>query len=351
MRFRVWPQGRLMLCACLALAATAQTVWAQTATPTQTPPAGQPAAQPKVPEAELTEARKVEAAPDAAARFAAARDFIQKYPKSTLRPTVAQMTAAKIAELPDATQQITLAEQFNTIFTEPSEAGLVSQDLLEAYLKAERLADAFKLADASVDKMPDVVGAMIGLVNAGYKQMQQRKTEFIPQTTKYAGRVIEAIEADKRPTTVDATVWTEYRTKQLPQLYRIHGLLLYSSGDAAAAKVKLQKAIALAPNDMFAYLVLGGLRNEEYQGLVLKYKAATGPQAADLLKQAQALLDQVIDDYAHVIALSEGNAQYQQIRDQVLVDLQADYKYRHNGSLDGLQQLIDKYKAAATPHP
>ena len=351
MRFRIWPQGRLMLCACLALAATAQTIWAQGATPTQTPPAGQPAAQPQAPAAELAEARKVEIAADAAARLAAAKDFVQKYPKSTLRLTVAQMTAAKIIEVPDTAQQITLAEQFNTIFNDPGETGLISQDLLEAYIKAERLADAFKLADTGLDKMPDPVSAMIGLVNAGYKQMQQRKTEFIPQTTQYAARVIETIEADKRPPTVDAAIWTDYRTKQLPQLYRIHGLLLYSSGDAAAAKTRLQKSVALNPNDMFAYLVLGGLRNEEYQGLVLKYKATTGAPAADLLKQAQALLDQVIDDYAHVIALSEGNAQYQQIREQVLVDLQADYKYRHNGSLDGLQQLIDKYKPAATPHP
>ena len=343
-RFNVALKCRLILCAGLALA-VAQAVGAQT------PPAGQPAGQPKVPEAEVAEARKVEAAPDAAARLAAAGEFLKKFPKSTLRPSVAQITAAKIAEVPDATQQITLIEQFRTAFNEPSEADLINQDLLDAYLKADRLADAFKLADASIDRMPDPVGAMIGLVNAGYKQMQQRKTEFVPQTARYAARVIETIEADKRPAALDTAVWTEYRTKQLPQLYRIHGLLLYASGDTAAAKARLQKAIALDPNDMFAYLVLGGLLNEDYQGLVVKYKAATGAPAADVLKQAQAVLDQVIDDYAHVIALSEGNTQYQQIREQVLQDLQADYKYRHNGSLDGLQQLIDKYKPAATPHP
>ncbi len=351
MRFSVRAGCRLTLCVCLLALAAAQTVWAHAPQPAQTPPAGQTAGQPKVPEAELAEARKVEAAADAAARLAAAGEFLKKYPKSTLRPTLAQMVSAKIGEVTDAAQQITLAEQFHTLFNEPTEAALIDQDLLEAYLRANRFADAFKLADASVDKMPDPVGAMIALVNAGYGQMQQRKTEFVPQTARYAARVIETIEADKRPASVDAAVWTEYRTKQLPQLYRIHGLLLYASGDAATAKTKLQKAIALDPNDMFAYLVLGGLRNEDYQVLANKYKAASGAQQADLLKQAQAVLDEVIDHYAHVIALSEGNAQYQQIHDQVLVDLQADYKYRHNNSLDGLQQLIDKYKPAATPRP
>src|SRR5437763_4589988 len=237
-RFNGALKCRLILCAGLALAG-AQAVGAQT------PRAGQPAGQPKVPEAEVAEARKVEAAPHAAARLAAAGEFLKKFPKSTLRPSVAQITAAKIAEVPDATQQITLIEQFRTAFNEPSESDLINQDLLDAYLKADRLADAFKLADASIDRMPDPVGAMIGLVNAGYKQMQQRKTEFVPQTAGYAARVIETIEADKRPAALDTTVWTEYRTKQLPQLYRIHGLLLYASGDTAAAKARLQKAIAL----------------------------------------------------------------------------------------------------------
>jgi hypothetical protein len=55
-------------------------------------------------------------------------------------------------------------------------------------------------------------------------------------------------------------------------------------------------------------------------------------------------LDEVIELYAHAIGLSEGNAVYQQLHDQLLQDLEAYYKYRHNGSTDGLQQLIGKYK-------
>lgn len=340
-------RGRLILCVCLALGASVLvggSVRAQTAP-------GQAKPQPGVPPAEMAEARKVEAAADAAGRLAAAGEFIKKYPQSSLRAQLAQLVAAKIAETSDPAQLLAQADNFRTIFNQPGEMDALNADVLHAYITANRLEDAFKLATTAVDKMPDPVGAMIELVNAGYTQMQQRNMQYVPQAKDYAGRVIELIETDKKPAVLDDATWAEYKTKQLPQLYRLHGLLLYASGDAATAKTRLQKAIALNPSDLFAYLVLGGLRNEEYRTLATKYNAATGAQQTELLKQAQGILDEVIDLYAHVAALSEGNAQYQQIHDQVIQDLQANYKYRHNGSLDGLQQLIDKYKQPAAAKP
>jgi tetratricopeptide (TPR) repeat protein len=313
----------------------------------QTPPA--PAA--NQPAAELAEARKVEAATDAQGRLAAADAFLKKFPKTTMRMQVAQLVAQKIGDTTDPAQLITLADSFHALFNQPGEADVLNPDLLHAYVTAKRLDDAFKLAATAVDKLPDPVGGMIDLVNAGYLQMQQRNTQYLPQSMQYAARVIELIETDKKPAAVDDATWAEYKTKQLPQLYRLHGLMLYSSGDAATAKTKLQRAIALNPNDLFAYLVLGGIRDGDYRDQATKYNTATGAARAEMLKQAQATLDDVIDLYAHVIAFSEGNAQYQPIHDQVLQDLQTDYKYRHNNSLDGLQQLIDKYKQPAAAKP
>ena len=42
--------------------------------------------------------------------------------------------------------------------------------------------------------------------------------------------------------------------------------------------------------------------------------------------------------------LAAGNAHYQKLHDELLVDLKNYYSYRHNSSTEGLQQLIDKYK-------
>ena len=69
----------------------------------------------------------------------------------------------------------------------------------------------------------------------------------------------------------------------------------------------------------------------------------------DLTLLVLARLDQVIDAYAHFIALSEGQAQLATMRQQEMEDLEKYYKYRHNGKTDGMQQLIDKYKNPAKP--
>jgi tetratricopeptide (TPR) repeat protein len=329
----------------LAVTGAHATMWAQTPpAPAKSQPAG-------VPAAELTEARKVEAATDAQGRLAAADAFLKKFPKTTLRVQVAQLVAEKIGDATDPAQLSTLADSFRALFNQPGEADVLNPELLHAYLTTKQFDNAFKLAATIVDKMPDPVTAMVELVSAGYGQLQQQNAQYAPQSAQYAARVIELIETDKKPAVLDDATWTNYKTKQLPQLYRLHGLLLYASGDHATAKTKLQRAIALSPNDMFAYYVLGSIRNEDYIDLVTKYKAATGAAQAEMLKQAETTLDEVIDLYAHVIALSEGNAQYQQIHDSVLQDLQTDYKYRHKNSLDGLQQLIDKYKQPAAAKP
>jgi hypothetical protein len=62
------------------------------------------------------------------------------------------------------------------------------------------------------------------------------------------------------------------------------------------------------------------------------------------LKKAQGLMDAAIDAYAHAVAVSEGNAALQPVRQQFMQDLEAYYKYRHNNSSAGMQELIDKYK-------
>ena len=130
-------------------------------------------------------------------------------------------------------------------------------------------------------------------------------------------------------------------------VYQSLGLLYYASGNRAEAKARYTKASQVAPSDPFNFVMLADLSNQEYQDAAKHYQAMSAGQARDdELKKVQSMLDQVIDAYAHAIALSEGNAALQQVRQQYLGDLEAYYKYRHGGSTEGMQQLIDKYKLA-----
>src|SRR5438067_2438046 len=180
MRYNARLRGRLLFSVCLTFAIVAA-AWAQDKQRTAS-------------DAEFKEAKKVETATDAQARLLAAGAFLKKYPKSELRPQVAQLVAAKINDVTDPAQKVTLAENFRTVVDAPNEADLISPVLLNAYIKANRLEHAFKLADSTLDRMANPVGVMLELVSAGNNQVRQQNVKFIPQSIQYAGRVIELIE-------------------------------------------------------------------------------------------------------------------------------------------------------------
>jgi len=300
---------------------------------------------PKAPEAEQKAAAAIQtAAADVPAMLAATGAFLQKYPKSTLRPLVARFVADKIGDTADPAQKIALSESYLKLFNAPGEVDLVNPQLLAAYTSAKRLDEAFALAATTLDKSPDPVATMINLSLAGREEVRLGNAKYVAPSKGYGLKAIELIESDKKPAAVTDAVWADYKTQWLPVLYQTLGMLSYAGGDYADAKIRITKAAALNPRDPVNYVYLGSMANDEYQRLAQQYKAAMGAAQAELLKKAEAQMDEVIDAYAHAIALAEGNPQHDQLRAGLRPDLETYYKHRHNKSTEGLQALIDKYK-------
>jgi acyl-CoA reductase-like NAD-dependent aldehyde dehydrogenase len=89
---------------------------------------------------------------------------------------------------------------------------------------------------------------------------------------------------------------------------------------------------------------LATINDEEYQALATKYNAAaTSTERDALLKQANEKMDQVMELFARIVALTDGKPEAKQINDSVRQNLESYYKYRHK-NLDGLPDLINKYK-------
>lgn len=299
---------------------------------------------PKVPEAELKAAKAIEAMTDIPAMIVAAGEFLKKYPKSALRPQVAPLVALRIGNTEDPAQQIAQSESYLKVFTDPGDADHVKPYLISAYTSTNRLDEAFALAATSLDKSPDPLAAMINLTRGGLQEAEKGNAKFIPQSKQFGLKAIELIEGNKKPETVTDARWADYKTKWLPQLYQWLAIISLRSGDKADAKAKLASAVGLNPFDPISYVVMSNMANDEYQRLAQEHRAATGAEKAALLKKAEAQMDEVIDAYAHAIALTEGNPQYDTMRGGLKADLEGYYKYRHNNSTEGLQALIDKYK-------
>ncbi|HSE98243.1 MAG TPA: hypothetical protein VLD57_08275 [Blastocatellia bacterium] len=298
----------------------------------------------KISEGENQAIKKISEAVDVAAKLQAGNEFIQKYPKSVKRAEVARHIAGEITNMQDAAQQITLAESFATSFNQPDELALIHPHLMDAYIKSNRIDDAFRVAAVALGNNSNDVVILTQMALVGAEELKKNNPKYLQQSQTYAVKAIELIEADKMPATMDAARWGEYKSRWLPHLYQSLGLISFLTGNKADAKAKLNKAASLNANDPVTFMLLGSMVNEEYQQLAEKHKTmSAGPLKEDTLKEAHAKLDLVIEAFARAVALSEGNPQYQRLHDQLLQDLQVYYKYR-KGTTDGLQQLIDKYK-------
>ena len=311
----------------------------------------QPKQEPQLSEAEAKAANKVIEATDAATKLQAAAEFLKKHAKSKARPRVAEHVAANIGNVQDAAQRITLVETYRNTFNGPGEADFITLPLLDAYIMAPRNEDAFRLGAEWLQKHPEDIDTMRRLTIVASNAAISGNNAFAAQGQQYGLKAAELIEADKKPADFDPAKWGEYKTRHLPLIYREVGVIALRTGDKAAARKSMEKAAAHKSTDPIVYLLLSDVANEEYNQAAKEYQAMPeGAEKAARRKKIEDQLDRVIEVYAQTVAMLDGNAQYDQARVQLKQDLDSYYKYRHNNSTQGLQELIDKYKkAAVTP--
>jgi hypothetical protein len=301
-------------------------------------------AQIKVSADEAKAIKKIEEAKTLADKVKATSDFLKKYPKSPARTQAAEYLAAQITQTKDDAQIIQNGETYLTMFTEPAEADLILPSLIYAYSAAKREKDAFATADKYFTRHPEDVSLRLKLAIDGSNLFRTGTKDFAGQARDYAGQAITLIEADKKPANIDAAGWKEYQTKWLPQLYQTLGILDFYTDDRAKARVNLEKATKLDAGDVNSWVLLATMLDDEYQALANKYNTANaGAERDELLKQANEKLDQVIEMFARIVALTDARPEAKPINDQIRQSLESYYQYRHK-NLDGLPQLINKYK-------
>ena len=307
-------------------------------------------AQPKKPEIKVSEdemkaLNAINALPDPAAKLKAVGDFLKKYPKTPARTQIADTVASEIAKVKDPALAVSLGESALTMFSGDEETEMIRAVLLDSYVRAgNKSDDVFKLGSEILSKDPAEVHAHVQLTFTAANEVRKQNPKFVEQGLQSGLKSIELIEADKKPAKMEATNWASHKLL-LPQLYQQVAVLSLVSGKTEEARAKATKATALGPNDPTGFALLGMVVNGDYLNLAKNYKdMPEGKDKEATLKKLEGLLDEVIDAYAHAVALSVGKQEHQAMMQQLTQDLTSYYKYRHNQSTEGLQQLIDKYK-------
>lgn len=302
---------------------------------------------PKVSGGEKDAAQKIEKAKGTEAKLQLAAAFVKKYPQSPLRAQIADALADEIRKTEDAQAKASLAQTFIEIFNLPEEEGLVTATLLNSYINTDQTQEAMTLGGKWLAKHPDDVEVMQNLTIAASTAAIKGNNAFVQQGRDYGAKSIALLEADKMPAGWDAAKWPDFKKQALVSLYRETGILAHISGDKKAAQPLLEKAAELRSNDPGVYLLLADYAAADYDYKSKSYMIASADQKAAALKAAEAALDNVIETYARAVAMTDGNERYKQANDALRADLEKNYKFRHKGSADGMQQLIDKYKKPA----
>ncbi|HEY8559068.1 MAG TPA: hypothetical protein VIL74_01600 [Pyrinomonadaceae bacterium] len=288
--------------------------------------------------------KKIENGKTLADKVKATDDYVKKYPQSPARGQVVNYLAAQIAQVKDDAQIIQYGENYLAIFTEPAEADLLLPTLIYSYSAAKRDKDAFATAEKYFARHPEEVSLRYKLALDGLNLYRTGTKDFAAQSRDYATQAIALIEANKKPATMSDAGWKDFQTKYLAQLYQTLGVLDFESGDKSKARANFEKATSLDANDINSWVLLATMADEEYQALAMKYNVANaGAERDALLKQANEKLDQTIEAFARVVALTEAKPEAKQIHDQIRPTLESYYQYRHK-NLDGLPALIAKYK-------
>ncbi len=291
--------------------------------------------------------KKIEEAKTLADKMKATTEFVKKYPKSAARNQAANYLAGQITLVKDDTQLVQNGEMFLTIFPEPAEADLILPNLIYSYVAAKRTKDAFTTAEKYLSRHPEDVVVRFQLAIEGSNLLRAGAKEFSGQSHNYSLQAIELIEANKKPANIDDAGWKEYQTKWLAQLYQTLGVFEFFAGDKTKSRVNFEKATNLDSGDINSWVLLATILDDEYQALATKFNLANpGTERDQILKQANEKMDQVIDMYARIVALTDGKPEAKQINEPVRQNLESYYKYRRK-TLDGLQELINKYKTLA----
>jgi hypothetical protein len=160
----------------------------------------------------------------------------------------------------------------------------------------------------------------------------------------YARKAIQMIEAGKAPTS-----WAPFKGKDdtLAYLYDVVGRLGMKENPAASLTSFVKKAqfeTDLKKDPWTYYFIAAAYESGPYTKLSADYKACCEgkdetPQSKLLLENINQVVDRMVDAYARAVALAT-DPKYATNKTQWMEELSTWYKFRHNGTVGGLPELI-----------
>lgn len=321
-----------LIAICLSVATTGFPAFAQQ--PAATPQ--QPAATPQKP---ATTTQNPQCTPEA--KTALYNEFRANFKGDTAKANDLAKKWLACPEVAGEEQISTYLKNFVTLYEKANRKDRVT-DLV--YNKKD-YPKAFEVGKTVLADEPDNLKVLIDLAYAGFASATAKNEAFTADAINYAKKAMELIEAGKAP-----DKWEPYLGKDdaLAYLNNIIGQLTVqkSPGEALPSLIKVAQYESKLKKLPFTYATIAAAYEAgSYAKLSEEYKAKFGgkdetPESKLALENINQVIDRMVDAYARAVALAGSDATQQAAKKEWMDSLSTWYKYRHNASDAGLNEMI-----------
>ena len=246
--------------------------------------------------------------------------------------------ACPAGEAPDAAevQRVTYIKNFIAKYEKADRSTRFNKALVD-----KKYSDAFAIGKQILSDEPENLRVLFDLTNAGYAAPD---ASLDADTVAFAKKSIQLVEAGKAPekwapfdSKDDALGWLNYIVATR--------VVKNSPGEAIPLFIKAASYEGKIKKLPYAYNALGeAYEKGPFPKLLADYKKYEGQEESTASKLAlenlNQVIDRMIDAYARAVALSGSDAQYKDIKTQALAGATDWYKFRHDKSPVGLDELI-----------
>lgn len=218
--------------------------------------------------------------------------------------------------------------------------------------KARQFAELFRTGKLVLEDEPDHFKTIAHLAYAGYLAGGRGDESFAAESLAYARRAVQLIESGAKPAD-----WQPFVDKSdaLGYLHFVIGELTFKDDPANSAQL-FRKALGFETTLRRTPVIYSRLAAayvaSEYDPLSKDYTARfAGKDPSDesraALEKINASVDHVVGAYARAVAFSGDDPKYAEVKRRWADELTRFYKFRHDGSTEGLDALV----AAASSKP
>jgi hypothetical protein len=274
----------------------------------------------------------------------------------------------------DAAKTLELGKAFVQKFPSSKYADFIKKDFLREYgilfgaaVQAKNVGDIIKIGKEVLADNPD----NLDFASAVVVQVRTIELNANPPVYAHAADAADFAERSIKLAEAGKTAGDPGKFKKditLAYMHQTLAMLADHDKNADKALAEYDKAGALEPTNPTYAFHCGRIHNDKYGAAANKYEAAqkkvdaipdADRNAADPKPDVKAALDEskaaladvnnqadaVITCWARFLGLTADKKDWDNIRPRILQAFTELYKFRHNGSTDGLDKLIDQNRA------